>query len=134
MNPVVSVATTSGMREKATTRPLSNPCAGASDQDEDREGERLAERGMLHQARGQHIRHRDHRADREVDAAAQNDDRLGGGGERERQSAERQGLNLERTEIRMDRDRRGQGGDKQERHAEKPACPRQGPQREAIVS
>ena len=27
MNPVVSVATTSGMREKATTRPFTNPAA-----------------------------------------------------------------------------------------------------------
>ena len=99
MNPVVSVATTSGMREKATTRPFSNPWRGAGDQHDDGEGQGLAKVGVLHEARGEDVRHRDHRADREVDAAADDDDRLRGGGKRERQGAERQGLNLERTEI-----------------------------------
>ena len=98
--------------------------AGAGDQHEDREGSDWPKVGVLHEARGEDVRHRDHRADREVDAAADDDDRLRGGGKRERQRAERQGLNFERAEIGMDRDRRGQRRREQERHAEKPAGPR----------
>ena len=88
-----------------------------------REGQRLAKVGVLHQAGGEHVGDRDHRADREVDAAADHDDRLRGGGKRERQGAERQGLNVERTEIGMDRDRRSQRRREQQRHAEKSAGP-----------
>ena len=108
--------------------------AGSSDQDEDGERERLAESGVLHQARGEDVRHRDHRADRKVDAAADDDDRLRRGGKRERKSAERQRLNLKRTKIRMDRDCRGHRRDEQERHAEKPAEARQRPQGKTAAS
>ncbi len=67
---------------------------GSSGQHDDREGERLAEGDVLHQTGGKDVRHRDHRADREVDATAEHDDRLGCGGKRERKSAERQRLNF----------------------------------------
>ena len=123
MNPVVSVATTSGMREKATTRPFSNPWPAPAISTTMERAKRLAKVGVLHQAGGEDVRHRDHRADREVDAAADDDDRLGGCGKRERQGAERQGLNLERTEIGMNRDGRSQRRCEQKRHAEKSAGP-----------
>jgi len=93
--------------------------AGAGDQHDDREGQGLAKVGVLHETRGEDVRHRDHRADREIDAAADDNDRLRGGSQSKRQGAQRQGLNLERTEIGMNRDGRSQRRDEQKRHAEK---------------
>ena len=87
-------------------------------EDEDRKQQRFLERGMLHQPRRKHVGNGDDRADRKIDAAANDHDRLRGGGHGQRQGAERQGLQVERAEIRMDEGGGEDTASEDERHAE----------------
>ena len=134
MNPGGQRGDDIGNARRGDDEAVQQPQPRAGGQHEDRDRERLAKVSVLHQAGGEDVRHRDHRADREVDAAADDDDRLRRGGKRERQSAKRQGLNFKRTKIGMDGDRRRHRRGEQERHAEKSAGPRKPPQRGAVVS
>ncbi len=84
-NDIASVTTMSGTLVVTTSTPLTAPSdqpeQQRADHDDDRELFALA----LHQRRGHDARERHHRTDRQVDAAGDDDHRLGHRGERERQ-------------------------------------------------
>ena len=95
-NDIASVTTMSGTLVTTTSAPLidAQDQPQHEDADDDRDAERVGL--VLHQDRRGHAGERHHRADRQVDAAGDDDDRLGDGGERDRQGPDREALELRR--------------------------------------
>ena len=81
----------SGTRVMTTRPPLTAPSAKPEQQHADHDATRLV--GLaLHQRRRDDAREGHHRADREVDPAADHDHGLRDGGQRERQDGDREAL------------------------------------------
>ena len=91
-NDIASVTTMSGTRVRTTRRAVDRAEDEAEQQDaeDDDDAELLAL--VLHERRRDDAGQRHHRADRQVDAARDHDDRLGDRRERERQDRDRQAL------------------------------------------
>ena len=83
-------------------QPVGKTLERADEDDEHTPEQRSAKAAVNHETASQHVGDRYHRADREIDPARYDDDRLRAGRQRQGQSGERQRLQLERPEARVD--------------------------------
>ena len=93
--------------------PLIAPSSETEDQDAEDDGDAERLGLVLHEDGGGHARERHHRADRQVDAAGDDDDRLGDRREGERQGPDRQALDLGSAVARLDEHREDEQADEQ---------------------
>ena len=100
--PIARVTTMSGTRVTITRPPLTAPSRRPRPRTSTTTRIANSVALALHHRRGHDARERHHRPDREVDAAADHDDRLGDGGERQGQDRRRQALERDGAVARLD--------------------------------